>query len=232
MRVLALVHGDIVGPSLFADVIEQAGHDLDVVTPASWSASPGDPGHFDALLAFGGVMHANEEAEHPWLREENAFLRQALDAGIPTLGICLGAQLLAKAAGSSIGPAPEPEVGWHEVELTDAARRDPLFGSMPESFHAFEWHYYAYSVPSGGVELARSAVCTQAFRIGERAWGVSFHPEVTAAQIEEWLDLGLEMPVSPRTVERDTRQRIDRWNELGRSLCQDFLSFAQRVSPT
>ena len=105
------------------------------------------------------------------------------------LGICLGAQLLAKAAHAPVYPAAEPEIGWYDVELTDAAAEDPVLGAPArQRFEAFQWHYYTYGVPAGAVELARSAVCTQAFRLGDSAWGVQFHPEVTLAQVESWVD--------------------------------------------
>src|SRR6266496_4741819 len=95
--------------------------------------------------------------------------------------LCLGVQLLARAAHSWVGPLAEPEIGWYEVELTAAGGADPVLGGLPERFEAFQWHYYTYGIPGGAQELARSERCTQAFRLGERVWGVQFHPEVTLA---------------------------------------------------
>ena len=86
-----------------------------------------------------------------------------------------------------VGPLEEPEIGWYDVELHDAGAADPVLGSLPARFEAFQWHYYTYGVPAGAVELARSAACTQAFRLGDACWGVQFHPEVTAAQLDGWL---------------------------------------------
>jgi GMP synthase-like glutamine amidotransferase len=185
--------------------------------------------HGDNVRAgvFGGAMHADQDTHHPWLREENLFLQRLLDLRKPVLGICLGAQLLAKAAHAPVGPATEAEIGWYPVELTAEASGDPLLGGLPSQFEAFQWHYYAHGLPAGAVELARSPVCTQAFRLGDSAWGVQFHPEVTLDQVESWLQE--DEPV-PATLLEDTRERISAWNELGRKLCDAFVDVAERVA--
>ena len=96
---------------------------------------------------------------------------------------------------------------------------------LPERFDAFQWHYYTHGLPAGSVELARSAVCTQGFRLGERAWGIQSHPEVTAAIVESWID---EEPGStPAGLAEETRARIGDWTELGRKLCGAFLDVAE-----
>ena len=114
------------------------------------------------------------------------WLEGLLEHGTPLLGVCLGSQLVARAAGADVFRSPESEVGWYSVELTDAARADPVATSLPDRFDAFQWHHYTHTLPAGAVELARSRVCTQAFRVGN-AWGVQFHPEVRVEQVEEWL---------------------------------------------
>jgi len=138
--------------------------------------------------------------------------------------------LIAKAAHADVGPSSEPEVGWFPVELTEEARDDELFGRLPERFEAFQWHYYTHGIPAGAVELARSPVCTQAFRLGDRAWGIQFHAEVTQEQIESWADEDeSELPMSRDELVEQTRERIADWNELGRGLCASFLEVADRV---
>ena len=175
-------------------------------------------------------MHADQDNHHPWLREENLFLQRLLDLHIPVLGICLGAQLLAKAAHAPVMAAKEFEIGWFEVELTEAGGRDPLLGRMPQTFDAFQWHYYEHGLPAGAVELARNELCTQAFRLGEDAWGVQFHPEVTLAQVESWIDEEDDLPVDAAALLAETRERIGVWNELGRGLCAGFVETAERVA--
>jgi GMP synthase-like glutamine amidotransferase len=148
---------------------------------------------------------------------------------MPVLGICLGAQLLAKAAHAPVYPVDEVEIGWFPVELTDAGTDDPVLGRLPQTFEAFQWHYYTHGVPAGAVELARNSVCTQAFRLGDKAWGVQFHPEVTLEQVESWVDEEEGLPVDTGTLLAETRERIGAWNALGRDLCDAFVDAAERV---
>ena len=229
MDVLALIHGEKVRAGVFGEEVAQRGHELH-----EWSFAWGTPiprplDDYDAVLIFGGAMHADQDDRHPWLREENLFLQRLLDLGTPTLGVCLGAQLLAKAAHARVGPAAEFEIGWHAVELTRAAADDPVLGRLPRRFDAFQWHYYTYDVPAGADELARSRVCTQAFRLGERVWGVQFHPEVTLETVRAWVDEKEEIPVDWRALLDETGERMPRWNELGRRICGAFAEVAERT---
>jgi len=229
MKVLAVVHGDEVRSGVFADPIAAGGHELE-----EWSVarrpSPSRPlQDYDAAIVFGGSMHADEEETHPWLRGEKELLRRFLDSGTPVLGVCLGGQLVAHAAGAWVGRAREPEIGWHEVELTAAAAADPLFARLPRRFQALQWHYYAFDVPEGAVELARSPACSQAFRLGDLAWGVQFHPEVTLAMVEQWLEEPEEVDFDREALRRETHQRIEEWNSLGHELCAGFLGAVERL---
>jgi GMP synthase (glutamine-hydrolysing) len=226
MDVLSVVHGEKVRAGVFSDAVAARGHRLEEWSLAWGTSLPRPLDAYGAVLVFGGAMHADQEGHHPWLRDENLFLQRLLDLGTPLLGVCLGAQLLAKAAHAHVGPAREPEIGWYSVELTDDAADDPVLGGLPQKFDAFQWHYYAHDVPAGGVELARNDLCTQAFRLGDSARGVQFHPEVTLAQVESWMQE--DEPVPPDLLE-ETRRRIGDWNELGRSLCDAFVGVAERV---
>ena len=229
MNVLSVVHGSDARAELFSDVVTRAGHTLDEWSLA-WGTPPPRPiDDFGAVLVFGGAMHADQDDHHPWLREENAFLQRLLDLHVPTLGVCLGAQLLAKAAHASVHRASEPEIGWYEVDRTEEAADDPIFAELPARFTAFQWHYYTYGMPAGAVELARSRVCTQAFRLGDAVWGVQFHPEVTARQVASWLGSdGASEGVDVDAVAAETERRIAKWNELGARLCNAFLAAAER----
>ena len=189
MRFLAVTHGANVGPGVFRDAIEEDGHSLD-----EWSmldgAAPADADGYAGVIVFGGSMHVDQEQQHPWLREEDAFLRGLLEREVPTLGVCLGAQLLVQAIDGPVFRAPEPEKGWMDVELTEAARGDPVFGSLPRRFVAFDWHEYTWALPdrAGVVELGRSKRYPQAYRIGDAAWGIQFHAEVDRPIVRSWLD--------------------------------------------
>jgi GMP synthase-like glutamine amidotransferase len=219
VNVLALIHGEQVRSGVFADAIRGAGHRLD-----EQSFLDGRPrlDGADAVIVLGGSMHPDQDDEHPWLPEETHVLRGLLEAGTPLLGVCLGAQMLARAAGGAVRPAAEPEIGWFDVEVTEPG--DPLLGPLPPRFEAFQWHSYTYDLPPGAVEIARSPVCSQGFRLGARVWGVQFHPEVTAAQIESWLADPDDPAPDPERLRRETAERIEAWNELGRGLCRRFLA--------
>ena len=220
MRVLSLTHGPSVGPGVFGDAVRDAGHEL-----VGWSVPDAErpPDGYDAILVFGGAMHPDQEIRHNWLRRELRFLTGELERRTPIFGVCLGAQLLARAAGASVLPAAEPEVGWVEVELTGAGAADPVSASLPERFEAFQWHSYTHELPEGAVELARSRVCTQAFRL-DRSVGVQFHPEVTSEHVERWLGEDPDDVSDLAALRDETAQRIGAWNELGRSLCTAFLA--------
>src|SRR2546421_10747189 len=229
MDVLAVIHVESVRSGVFGEVVAEHGHRLEEWSLAWDTPLPRPLDAYGAVLFFGGAMHAYQAQHHPWLREEDLFLHRLLDLHIPVFGICLGAQLLAKAAHAPVGPAPAFEIGWPTVELTAAGIEDPVLGRLPRSFEAFQWHYYEHGIPAGGVELARNAVCAQAFRLGDSAWGVQFHPEVTLPQVESWIAEEEELPVDAQSLLDETGRRIDTWNELGRSLCGAFVEVAERV---
>jgi GMP synthase-like glutamine amidotransferase len=230
VHVLALIHGREGRSGVFGEAVEARGHVVEEWSLA-WNQPPPRPlDDYGAVLVFGGSMHADQDERHPWLREETLFLRRLLDLRAPVLGVCLGAQLLARAAGAPVGPAREPEIGWYDVELTPAAADDPILARLPRRFAAFQWHFYTYGVPGGGVELARSAICTQAFRLGHAAWGIQFHAEVTPAQIARWLAEDDAPGFDVDAIARQTEERIEEWNELGRELCDAFVVVAERVT--
>ena len=228
--VLAVVHGANVPAGTFADVVGERGHALDVWSLA-WDVPPPLPlDEYGAVLVLGGAMHADQDDLHPWLRMENLFLQRLLALHVPVLGVCLGAQLIAKAAHAEVRPASEPEVGWVEVELTEEAALDPLLGELPDRFDAFEWHFYSYDLPAGATELARSRVCTQAFRLGDAAWGVQFHPEVTLDVVSSWArEPTAQLPSPEDAFLAEAAERIEGWTALGRTLCGSFLDVAERV---
>jgi len=142
-----------------------------------------DLGAHDGILILGGPQSAND----PELAAELHFIRQALDAKTPVLGICLGAQLIAKALGAEVHRNPAEEIGWTAVYLTDAAAGDPIFGRLASPSTLFQWHNETFTLPPGAVSLAYSDKCRQqAFRLYDTAYGVQFHPEITPEMIIDW----------------------------------------------
>jgi GMP synthase (glutamine-hydrolysing) len=227
MRILSLVHGPFVRAEFFGDVAQADGHELDEWSVVDEQAVPPAVDAYDAVIVFGGHMNVDQESEHPWLDAEDDWIRDLVARGVPLLGVCLGGQVLAKAAGAHVGPSPEPEHGFVRVTLSEAAHDDPVFGSLPREFDVFTLHEYAFHVPDGAVELARSSVCSQAFRLGESAWAVQFHPEVRVEQVAEWVRDDPEVQNGDEIV-AELRDRIDEWQALGAKLCRAFLAAAER----
>jgi GMP synthase-like glutamine amidotransferase len=232
MRALAIVHQRDAGPGVFADAIEDREVGLDRWLIAEVDSPPADPASYGAVLTFGGAMHVDQEDRHGWLRAEKALLAELLDRDVPLLGVCLGAELLGEAAGARPRRLGEPEIGWREVTVTDAARSDPLLAPLAPSFVGFQWHSYAVPLPPGATELARSPACLQAFRLGDAAWGIQFHAEVTASDAESWIDDyrsdedAVRSGLDPKELRRRTREAIGDWNEIGRAICGRFIDAA------
>ena len=228
MRILAVIHGTNARGGVFEETTRAAGHRYEEWDPA-WEKPLSRPlEEYDAIFVFGGSMHPDTEAENPWLRDENTFIQGVLERGTPTLGICLGSQLFAKAEGCAVYPVPGgPEIGWVPVELTPAARRDPVIGVLPERFDALAVHVYTYDVPERAEVMITGPRSNQAFRLGDRAWAIQFHPESTLETVRGWLFDGRTVPGDRDEVWAETQARIDEWNDLGRKLCAAFLAAAE-----
>ncbi len=225
MRVLALVHGPLVRSELFGDAVREAGHEL-VEWELPTQGPP--PSGFDAVLVFGGRMNVGEEAEHPWLRDEYELLRAFVAAGTPLFAVCLGGQTLAHATGGRVGRAPRWQAGFYEVALTDEGRRDPVLGVLPDRFEALLANAYAFEPSPAAVRLAATADQQQAFRVGERAWGVQFHPEARKEQVLAWWSDGRELPRPLPELAAELDAKLPAWQALGRRLVEAFLAEATR----
>ena len=226
MRVLSVVHGPTVPGGVFDEIVQAAGHELERwVVPLGGAPQP--PESYNAVMVFGGAMHPDQDEHFGWLEREAKFLQKLLAEDIPVVGVCLGAQMLARAGGAWVAPARSPEIGWLEVELTAEGRADPVLGVLPPCTEAFQWHRYTFGIPDGGTELARSALCTQAFRLGRHAWGLQFHAEVTLPMVRSWVaEDSDELPVTAEAFLAEAEARIEGWNEHGRELCAAFLEVA------
>ena len=230
MKVLAVVHGANCPSGSFGDLVEERGHELETWAIGSGAPEPPLDEH-SAVMLIGGSMHSDQEEYHPWLLEDDAFIRRLLARRVPLLGVCLGAQLVAKAGGGRVYRLDQPEIGWFDVELTDEAARDPVFAGLPRRFAAFEWHCFAFDVPSGIAPLARSRACPQAFRLGEAAWAVQFHPEVTREIAASWVnEEPEEASGGAEAFLAETERHIDAWVRFGESLCGAFVETAERVA--
>jgi GMP synthase (glutamine-hydrolysing) len=189
VRLLVLQHIDCEHPGVFSEVMDERGVEATAVELDRDEPLP-DWREFDAVLVMGGPMGAGDDREYPWLAAERELIAATVGAGRPFLGVCLGVQLLAAALGAPVIACERPEVGLLEVELTDEGRADPLFAGLGEPLVSLQWHADTFELPDGAVRLATSSeVENQAFRVGERAYGVQFHLEVTAEMAREWASI-------------------------------------------
>jgi GMP synthase-like glutamine amidotransferase len=234
MRVLTIVHDADAGPGVFDGVLTAAGVDVDTWLPAERHQPVPEVDGYDAIMSFGGSAHPHQHELHPWLATEKRLLGEALAVDVPVLGICLGSELIAEVAGSRATHLPHPEIGWYEVALTDEGRRDPVLGPVGERFEALEWHSYAVALPDGAVALAEGGNCLQAYRVGERAWGLQFHAEVTDADFQHWLDNysvdedAVREGIDPGAIAAATAPRMAAWHRFGEGICSRFLESASR----
>ena len=176
------------GPGRLGDWLEEAGLRLDVVPAYDGTPLPARLSH-DAMIMLGGGYLPGDDDRAPWLATARSLVAQALDEGVPLFGICLGGQMIAEVAGGEVTPdAGAPENGSLPVTLRPEAADDALFYGLPEVVPAIEHHVDAITaLPPGAAWLAQTTDCPyQAFRVGELAWGVQFHPEVLPARIREW----------------------------------------------
>ncbi|HEY3613303.1 MAG TPA: type 1 glutamine amidotransferase [Gaiellales bacterium] len=172
---------------------------LPIVSAHAWEGDLDGlrPGDFGGVVPLGGSMQSWDEAALPYLRRQREFLREAVEQGVPVLGICLGGQLLARALGAEVRPAERLEAGWLAIEPTAGAADDPLLRSLRGPVGVYHWHTDVFDLPAGSVRLARSEQsANQAFRYGERAWGLQFHPEVDAPLFAGWMQNYADAPAA------------------------------------
>ena len=231
MKVLVLQHIECEPPGVYEDVMVERGIEIERV-----ELDRGEPlpawRDFDALVAMGGPMSVNDDAELPWLTAEKRAIGEAVRDGVPYFGACLGVQLLAASLGARVYPGPEAEVGLLTVTLSEEALADPVFAGLPREVLTLQWHGDTFDLPDGAVALAGSALCpNQAFRWGERAYGVQFHLEVSTAMAKEWATVpayesSLENVKGPGALPRligDLDQVAEDLRSRGRTLFERWL---------
>lgn len=185
---LVLQHIGCEPPAAFEDELIERGVSLRRVRLDEGESPPSD-GAYAGIVAMGGPMGAYDDAVYPWLAGEKRFIADAVRAGTPYWGVCLGAQLLAASLGAPVMPGPFPEVGVEAVELTAPAAADPVFAAAPARFEALHWHGDTYELPAGARRLARSAQYPQQAFVFERAYALQFHLEVSPALAGEWVEV-------------------------------------------
>jgi GMP synthase-like glutamine amidotransferase len=206
LRALVLQHIACEPPGTYEDVLRERRIELHRVEIDEGELLP-DWRAYDAIVAMGGPMSAGDDEALPWLTDEKRLIAEAVGAGTPFWGVCLGVQLLAASLGARVYPGPAPEVGILPVALTDEGRKDPVFGALPDELPSLQWHGDTFDLPPSAVRLAGSpAYPNQAFKIG-RAYGVQFHLEVSPALAREWAEVpeyasSLERVLGPGALDR------------------------------
>jgi len=191
MRFLIIEHLDSEPAGLIGETIAAAGHELHHVRVGDGAIVPADCDGWHGIVVMGGPMSAND-SHLSYIVQEIELLKRAIETDTPVLGICLGSQLLARAAGGDVTPSPLRELGWYPVIPSAEAAGDPLFAALSaEGMKVFQWHGETFSLPEGAKLLATASdVPNQAFRIGSSQYGLQFHIEVDAPVIDSWIEGG------------------------------------------
>lgn len=213
-------HAAVEGPGLILDLARLRGLEIDV-RRMDLGASVPSPDRIGGLVVLGGPMGAYETDKHVFLAEECGLIAEFVRRKRPVLGICLGAQLLAKALGANVFPGPGQEIGFGLVELTSERSRDPLLGPVGPSLPVFHWHGDTFDVPEGATLLASSAAYPhQAFRYGDTAYGLQFHIEPDPEMWSAWSRL------LPGGVMKGTEERQHLTTQAGRIVVRNFFDVA------
>jgi GMP synthase (glutamine-hydrolysing) len=185
------------------------------------------PAEASRLLLLGGGMSVSDDL--PFLRAEKTLIQRCVLRGVPVLGLCLGSQLLAAALGGTVSRAPRKEIGFYRVRLLPQAQLDPVCSPSPSDFVAFHWHGDAFSLPPGAVPLAASTMTPlQAFRFGDRAWGLQFHPEMDMELLTAFIETGAadlaEAGVAPDALLTAATRELPRLAQIAAPLFLRFLA--------
>lgn len=223
MKILIAIHLESEGPGTLGTYFETAGAELILVPLYLGEQLPASPEGFDAIVSMGGPMNVYQEDEYPFLAEETIFLRKAVNAGIPVMGICLGAQMISKAAGAEVVLGAAKEVGWCRVSLTEAGKKDVVFRGLPYTLEVLQWHEDMFRIPEDGQLLATSEVCVnQAFRY-RNAFGLQFHLEITDQILKDWFK---ESPQLASMLSR-YEQLHPEFNKQAETVYKNFLNLVK-----
>ncbi len=219
----------------FASILQVNGYQVNYIEAADFALKPEDLSQVDALaddllIILGGPISVNDVAMFPFLEAEITLLKQRIKADKPTLGICLGAQLIASALGSKIYPAVEKEIGWYDLSLSSAGQQTALRYLAAEHCRVLHWHGETFDLPEAAVLLASSEkCCNQAFSVGEHVLALQFHPEVSQRGLEKWFigHIGEIMQTDGVSVEQlrnDTQQYASRLEIQGELFFNSWLN--------
>jgi GMP synthase-like glutamine amidotransferase len=190
------------------------------------------------VVTFGGTVNVDQVHAYPYLARVRAFTAEALERGVPYLGICLGSQILARAVGVEVAPGPVREVGFEPVRRDPAADDDPLLSFLEQDEMVLQWHEDTHELPPEAVRLVTGdAVAVQAYRIGQSAWGIQFHLEVDRWELEWWLgvadaamDIEATWGKSAAAIRAEAERHMPRQEERGREIFRRFAEVARAAA--
>jgi GMP synthase (glutamine-hydrolysing) len=220
MSLLIIVHVESEGPGTLGSFLDSSGIIVHLAHVYSGERLPENIDGLQAIISMGGPMNVYEESEYPFLLDETILLRQAIAAGLPVLGICLGAQMIAKASGARVVRSPKEEIGWGKIFLTEAGQSDLLFSGVPETLDVLQWHGDMFEIPEDGALIATGKDCpNQAIRY-RNALGLQFHVEVTREILGDWFK---DSPDLDRILRRYDELRPD-LDRHARQIYNNFVS--------
>ena len=228
MNALILTHHPEEGPGSLEDILKERGWEMVEVGLWNGNSLP-DPTPVHLLILMGGPMSVNDEDLYPFLAQEKHFVRQWINKGNPTVGICLGAQLIAHCLSGRVYKGPKEEIGWYELSLTEKGRRDPFLHSFPVLFPVFQWHGETFDLPDDAILLATSHdYPNQAFCYKESIYAFQFHLEMTEHMIQSWLEDNNLNDAKKRHILAALRIRLPAIHQLCRNFMQPFLQSIER----
>lgn len=242
MRLLTIVNAEGSPAGVIEDVARAEGVACEALIACRGegsNASLGDPipesiDGYDGLVVLGGHMSVNDRDDWPFIGATEDLMREAAEKGVPVLGVCLGAQLLASAHGAAVTKMPATEYGFTEIHFLPATAEDPVLGHAPKALHLMQWHDDTFALPPGATLFGHSAGCAhQGFRVGETSWGTQFHFEVTPDIVRHWATLrarGLEQDeaASVAEIDRQVEAHYTAHRHFAEELTRRYLGVVKR----
>jgi GMP synthase-like glutamine amidotransferase len=226
-KITCFQHIDCEGPGTLLNTLQSKNIQVEILKTYKGDAVPDSLG--DGLVVLGGPMGVYEEKKYPWMTAELNAIRASLEHGRPVLGICLGSQMIAHAAGAQVYRGAIPEVGWYPIQLTPEGRLNSLLQGIPQEFNAFHWHGDTFTLPPNAVRLAGSHYYPhQIYRIGQNAFGFQCHLEVTEEMVKSWSSFYAKEftpqggPIRPERVENQMAENIKQLEAIAEKVFTRF----------
>lgn len=229
--ILVIQHVESEGLGTIGNILCKRGFEADFAKVFKNERIPKTIDNYLALIVLGGPIGVYEEDVYPFIKDEIALIKNAIKNNIPILGICLGSQLLAKAAGAEVYKGKKKEIGWYKINLTEEGKRDGLFIGLPDEWTVFQWHGDTFDAPDNSKNLASSALFpNQIIKVGKNAYGLQFHLEVTEEMIRDWIDVNdkdlksVKAYINPENILEDTSKNIETLNKYGEVVFKRFFA--------